>query len=45
MLFRSNGYVSSVRVILEVDADDGDVGEECILAGGETILGLLVSGV
>ena len=29
-----NGHISSVRVLLDVDADDGDVGEEWVLVGG-----------
>ena len=41
-----NGHISSVRVLLDVDADDGNVGEEWVLVGGGDDFGLLgVGGV
>ena len=40
-VLHQNGHVSSVRVLLDVDADDGDVREEWVLVGGGDDSGLL----
>ena len=45
-VLHQNGHVASVRMLLDVDADDGDVEEEWVLVGGGDNFGLLgVGGV